>query len=78
MTKKDSPLLAAAINAHAALVALYQWRDMVREAGGTTSMSGIAKAHAMFSSMDKQRARLEKLITEPLTVEIEKAKAGDK
>jgi hypothetical protein len=74
MTKKDDPLLAAAINAHAALTALYQWRDMVREAGGTTSLTGIAKAHAMFESMDKQRARFDRLITEPLAAEIEKAK----
>jgi hypothetical protein len=75
MTQKtDDKLLACAINAHAALTALYQWREMVREAGGTTSLSGIAKAHAMFESMDKQKARFDKLITDPLAEEIEKAK----
>lgn len=73
-TKQDTKLLACAINAHAALTALYQWREMVRYAGGTTSISGIAKATAMFESMDKQRARLDKLITDPLAKEIEKAK----
>ena len=70
----DDNLLACAINAHAALVALYQWREMVRDAGGTTSLSGIAKAHAMFESMDKQKERFDRLITDPLAAEIEKAK----
>jgi hypothetical protein len=69
--KRDDDLMAAAINAHAAIVALYQWREMVREAGGTTSLSGIAKAHAMFESMDKQKSRFDKLITEPLVAAIE-------
>ena len=71
---KDGTLLAAAINAHAALTALYHWREMVRAAGGVTCISGVAQANAMFASMDKQKARFDRLITEPLMVEIEKAK----
>ena len=74
MTNNNASLLAAAINAHAALVSLYQWREMVRDAGGTTSLSGIAKARAMFASMDKQKDRFDRLITDPLMIEIEKAK----
>ena len=72
---KEKDILTCAINAHATLTALYQWREMVREAGGTTSISGIAKAHAMFASMDKNKGRFDTLITEPLQAAIEREKA---
>ena len=46
--------------------AIYQWVDRIETAGGTTSMEGIAVAHAMIASMKKNRARVGSLIAVPL------------
>jgi hypothetical protein len=59
-------LVKAAVNAHNTIEAFYKWVDRVEEAGGTTSIEGIAVAHAMFKSLKSNRSRLDKLITEPL------------
>ena len=59
-------LVKAAVLAHNTIEAIYQWVDRVEAAGGTTSIEGIAVAHAMFKSLKNNRGRLDKLITEPL------------
>ena len=74
MTDNEKQLIKAATNAHAALAAMYQWVDRVEKAGGTTCIAGVAEAHAMMKSMKENRARFDKLITEPLVAAIEKAK----
>lgn len=62
---KDKVLTAAA-NAAATLTAVYQWVDMVEEAGGTGSIAGIAKCHAMIESLKKNRGRMDSLIIAPI------------
>ncbi len=68
-------LLKAATHAAATIGAIYQWVDSVKEAGGPASLSGIAKCHAMLQSLDKNRARTEQLIMEPLRKAITEAGA---
>lgn len=69
-------LIVAAHQAAATIGAFYQWIDMIQEAGGCGSIAGIAKANAFIASMNKNRARLDALVMEPLNAAIAKAK-GD-
>ena len=69
----DENLIKAATNALAMIDAFYEWHDRVEKAGGTTCITGIAAAHAMHTSMKKQRPRVESLITKPLKEAISKA-----
>ena len=62
----DKTDLELATNAATTLMALYEWHDRVTANGGTTSISGIASAHAMHASMDKNRKRLFNLIVTPI------------
>lgn len=66
-------LLNAAANAAAMIDAVYQWVDRVNEAGGATSISGIAACNAMIKSLEKNRARTVTLIIEPLAKAVEAA-----
>ena len=59
-------LVKAAVLAHNTIEAIYQWVDRVEKAGGATSIEGIAVAHAMLKSLNANRSRLDKLVTEPL------------
>jgi hypothetical protein len=59
-------LVKAAVLAHNTIEAIYQWIDRVEKAGGTTSIEGIAVANAMFKSLNSNKSRLDKLITDPL------------
>ncbi len=59
-------LLRAAHVAAATIDAMYQWIDRVEKAGGTTSISGIAACHAMITSMNKNRGRVQSLVMDPL------------
>ena len=70
----ESKLLVVSANAVALINSLYDWLTMVEEAGGTGSISGVAKANAMFTSMNKNREKINTLIIDPLLVEIELAK----
>jgi len=70
----DKALLSAAVNAHNTIEAIYKWIDMVDAAGGLTCIDGVAKCHAMLTSLKSQRARLDRLITEPLSAAIKEAK----
>jgi hypothetical protein len=63
-------LLKAAKNAAATIGAIYEWLDRVEKAGGTTSISGVASAHAMLTSLRKNADRTEKLVMEPLRAAI--------
>ena len=67
-------LVKAAVLAHNTIEAIYQWVDRVEKAGGTTSIEGIAVAHAMFKSLNSNRGRLDKLITDPLHKAIKELK----
>ena len=69
----DPDLLKAATNAVATICAIYQWLDRVKEAGGTTSISGIAACHAMLKSLESNRARTDDLVTTPLRAALAKA-----
>ena len=64
----SADLVKAAVLAHNTIEAIYKWVDKVQieKAGGTTSIEGIAVAHAMFKSLNSNKSRLDKLITEPL------------
>ncbi len=66
-------LLKAARTAAATIEAIYQWVDRVEKAGGTTSISGIASCHAMISSLNKNRSRVQSLIMDPLNSAIKTA-----
>ena len=63
-------LLKAAINASNTIHAIYQWIDMIEAAGGTTSISGVAKCHAFIESMNNQKDRLDSLVMAPLEAEL--------
>lgn len=69
----DQKLLKAATNAAATLAALYDWLDKVDAAGGTTTLSGVAKAHAMLASMRKNRPRLVAHVMKPLKEALDEA-----
>lgn len=72
----ENGLLGAASNAAAMLGAVYQWLDRVQEAGGATSITGIAVCHAMLKSLEGNRDRAEKLVMEPLRAAIA-ARSGE-
>ena len=55
----------ALANAAAMIHAIYQWIDQIEEAGGATSISGVAKCNAFLASMKKNRARTDELIMRP-------------
>lgn len=59
------PEIVALANAAATIGAIYQWIDQIEEAGGATSISGVAKCNAFLASMKKNRARMDKLVMEP-------------
>lgn len=69
----NDELLKAAKNAAATIGAIYQWLEQVEAAGGATSLSGVAKCHAMLTSLRKNAGRTEKLVMEPLRAAIAKA-----
>jgi hypothetical protein len=73
-TNAQPDLLDAAVKAHSTIEAFYKWVEMVDEAGGLTSIAGVARAHAMFASLKKNRARIDTLVTDPLLKAIEAAK----
>ena len=58
--RHDDELLTAAKNAAATIGAIYKWLEMVEDAGGATSLSGVAKCHAMLTSLRKNADRTEK------------------
>lgn len=64
-------LVKAATNAAATIDSIYQWLDRVKAAGGTTCVSGIATTHAMLTSLEKNRPRVETLVMEPLRTALE-------
>lgn len=76
MHTPDRDLLDAAAKAAATIEAFYQWIDMIQEAGGCGSIAGIAKANAFVASMNGNRARLDKLVMEPLNAAIAKARGA--
>lgn len=65
MNRNDN-LLNAAKNAAATIGAIYQWLERVEEAGGATSISGIAACNAMLTSLRKNADRTETLVMEPI------------
>ena len=69
---EQTKLLEAARNAAAMIGAVYQWVDMVKAAGGPTCISGIAKCNAMIGSLEKNRARTNSLVMDPLIAAIER------
>ena len=70
---QQKDLLRAAANASLALGAIYDWVDKANKAGGATSISGVASCHAMLSSLNKNRPRLNKSVIDPLNAAIEAA-----
>lgn len=58
-------VLSALKNTTATVAALYQWLEQVEAVGGATNLSGIAKCHAMLTSMRKNAHRTEKLVMAP-------------
>ena len=72
--EKEVELLKAATNAAAMLGAVYDFVDQIDKLGGATSISGIAKCHAMLTSLKNNRARAETLVMAPLREAIEAAK----
>lgn len=71
----DDPLMKAARNAAATLQAVYEWIDMVNDAGGVMSLAGVAKCHIFIMSMNKNRERCQKLVLDPLNDAIKAASA---
>jgi hypothetical protein len=68
----QADLVAAAQVAAATISAVYEWVDRVNATGGTTSLSGIAACHAMINSLEKNRARVERLVMAPVRAAISK------
>jgi len=71
-------LLTAAQNAAMTLKAIYEWVDRVEQAGGATSIEGVAACHAMLKSLRKNADRTDKLVIEPLLECIADARAAAK
>lgn len=74
MNAQHTPELIALANAAATIEAIYQWLDQINEAGGASSIAGVAKCHAFLKSMEKNRARMETLVLQPANAAIAKAK----
>jgi len=72
----NDDLLKAAKNAAATIAAIYQWLEMVEKEGGATNIAGVAKCHAMLTSLRKNADRTEKLVMKPLREAIAKAEAS--
>jgi len=66
-------LLECSINAGAFIATVYEWLDRVNDAGGATTISGVAQCHAMLKSLAANRARVDTLIAAPLKEAIEQA-----
>lgn len=66
----------ALVTAAATINAFYQWVDQIEEAGGATSISGVAKCHAFLASMKKNRARIEQLVMEPARAALARSENG--
>lgn len=64
-------LRTAAINAFAVLDAIYQQYDRVMEAGGATSISGVAACNSFLTSLGKNRKRTMELVAKPLKKALE-------
>lgn len=60
----------ALVKAAALLGAVYEWADRVEKAGGTTTLAGVAAAHAMLNSLKTQAPRVESLVLAPAHVAI--------
>lgn len=71
--KHDKELLNAAKNAAATIQAIYQFLERVEDAGGATSLSGIAACNTMLKSLRKNADRTEKLVIQPLREAIARA-----
>jgi len=70
MSKPDDDLMTAAKNAAATISAIYQWLERVEEAGGATSISGVAACNAMLKSLRKNAERTDALVIKPLLAAI--------
>lgn len=70
MSKPDDDLMTAAKNAAATISAIYQWLERVEEAGGATSISGVAACNAMLKSLRKNAERTDTLVIKPLLAAI--------
>lgn len=62
----DENLIRIAGNAAATIRAVYQWVDRVKEAGSTTTVSGVAACHAMLTSLETNHHRVNSAILDPL------------
>jgi hypothetical protein len=69
-------LVKVAATAAAMLDAIYQHVDRVNAAGGATSISGVAACNTMLKSLNGNRARVEKLVMEPIRAAIAKARGA--
>ena len=67
----------AAIVASSAIFAFYAWLDQIEEAGGTTTISGVAKCQAFLSSMKRNKGRIDTLVMEPLSIELNKGTSDE-
>lgn len=70
-------LLRAASNAAAMIGAVYEWVDRINAEGGATTISGVAKCHAMLQSLEKNRTRTETLIMQPLRAALSLTESPD-
>lgn len=72
----DKDLLAAAKVAAATIASIYQWVEMVEQAGDAGSAAGVAKCHAMIKSLRQNAPRIALMVMDPLRKSIAKAE-GD-
>lgn len=73
---EPNKLMEPALKAAATIGAIYEWLDRVDEAGGATSISGIAACNSMLKSLRDNRKRIETLITKPLRDAIAEQESG--
>ena len=73
-----APELCEALNnALATLKAIYQWLDKVNDAGGATSINGVAACNAMLKSLNGNRDRFQKLIVDSGNAALAKARGEE-
>jgi hypothetical protein len=70
----NDDLMKSAKAAALVIGSIYDWLDRVEDAGGTTSISGIAACHAMLKSLRKNGPRIEETVMAPLRKAMEEAK----
>ena len=64
--QRDAALSSAARNAATTIRLVFDWLDVIEEAGGCVTIPGMAKTRAMIKDLNSTRSKIETLILKPI------------